>query len=111
MLDKMIFSKVRLKPGYLIYIVLPFEQNFASEDHLWIFGSRTNMTAKGGDIDLYVEISETDTEVVYQRKIKFVVALTKKIGEQKIDVIVKMLKSNIQLPIYDEAYNTWVKLI
>lgn len=69
------------------------------------------MTAKGGDIDLYVETSETGAEVVHQRKIKFLVALTKKIGEQKIDVIVKMLKSNIQLPIYDEAYNIGVKLI
>ena len=32
-----------------------FRVHFGREDHLWLFGSHTDDTKRGGDIDLYVE--------------------------------------------------------
>jgi len=33
------------------------EKYFGSDVHIWLFGSRVNDQAKGGDIDLYIEPS------------------------------------------------------
>jgi predicted nucleotidyltransferase len=53
---------------------------FGINTKIYLFGSRTDDTQKGGDIDLYVE---TDND----KKIQFLLKLEDKIGEQKIDVI------------------------
>ena len=56
-----------------------------------LFGSRVFDDQKGGDIDLYIEARPF--EDVYDKKIKFLVALDKRIGEQKIDVVISREKS------------------
>jgi len=55
-----------------------------------LFGSRTDNTKKGGDIDLFIQcnrpISRTEK---YRLKIKFLVQLKQLIGNQKIDVLIE----------------------
>lgn len=58
---------------------------FGNGASVYLFGSRIDDRKKGGDIDLYI-IPE-NTEDLYQKKLKFLVALEKLIGEQKIDIV------------------------
>ena len=51
---------------------------------VFLFGSRIDITKKGGDIDLYIK---TEVGNDFSHKIKFLVALEQQIGEQKVDVV------------------------
>ena len=44
-------------------------------------------------------------------KISFLRDLKKRIGDQKIDVIINVLEKNKQLRIYDEAKSTGIQLL
>ena len=57
---------------------------FGSSVQVILFGSRIEPLKKGGDIDLYIK---TDSDKSFLQKIKFLLAVEQKIGEQKIDVI------------------------
>ncbi len=54
-----------------------------------LFGSRTDDSQKGGDIDLFIYCNRMiSRSEQYQLKIKFLVQLKKIIGDQKIDVLI-----------------------
>lgn len=89
-------------------IIQTFQNFFSADDHIWLFGSRVDDTKRGGDIDLYIETQENDTRKLHDQKIKFLVNLEKKIGEQKIDVVIKTPQKI--LPIHEEARKTGVLL-
>ncbi len=97
---------MRLSPQVQTDIVQTFRQFFAADDHLWLFGSRVDDAKRGGDIDLYIETKEIDTDKLRDQKIKFLVSLERKIGEQKIDVVIKTPQKT--LPIHEEARATGV---
>jgi predicted nucleotidyltransferase len=83
---------------------------FGTESRVWLFGSRVNDQAKGGDIDLYIEPSmDNATDLVFA-KLQFLRDLHKKIGEQKIDVVLHRPNSKIDLPVYRIAKQTGVLL-
>lgn len=109
-LNQEIYAKVRLKPTDLDAIVQAFKRYFSENDHLWIFGSRVDLQARGGDIDLYVE-TKTNAKLAVEAKTKFVIDICKQIGEQKIDVVINLLKDDFNLPIYDIAIKQGVKLL
>ncbi|MFN7038087.1 MAG: nucleotidyltransferase domain-containing protein [Alphaproteobacteria bacterium] len=88
-----------------------FVQYFLPEDKIWLFGSRADPRKKGGDIDLYIETNLENLTKTIQLKIKFLVELKQRIGDQKIDVIIKNIQSKTHLPIYDEAKATGIELI
>ncbi len=52
---------------------------------LYLFGSRTNDTKRGGDIDLFLEIE--DKSNLFKRKISFLSKVKHDLGEQKIDLV------------------------
>ena len=58
---------------------------------VYLFGSRTDDSALGGDIDLYIPIlpqSPLNTpQTRAQSKIRFLAQLYQKLGEQKIDIV------------------------
>lgn len=89
-------------------IIETFESIFAPEDHLWLFGSRVDKTRKGGDIDLFIE-SSASSDDLYKKKIDFLVSLSAKIGEQKIDVITYHFGAP-SLAIQQEARKTGIRL-
>ena len=81
--QKNIYKNIRLKDKEIIAIknaVLNFDKNA----QIFIFGSRTDLNKKGGDIDLIV-ISEL---IDFEQKLKILAEIYKKIGEQKIDLII-----------------------
>jgi predicted nucleotidyltransferase len=55
-----------------------------SEASIWLFGSRTDDTKKGGDIDIAV----LSKKIRVMEKIRIKRSICNKIGEQKIDLLV-----------------------
>ncbi len=97
-------SKIRLSEFEIDSIKSAFRKNFPSVlDHLWLFGSRIDLSSAGGDIDLYIETYEDEWSKIIDLKIKFLVALEEQLGERKIDIVINRLKSQKILPIYEEG--------
>ena len=103
-------ENIRLTPFEIDAICTSFRTYFAPEDHLWLFGSRVNPKARGGDIDLYVE-TVLDASAAVKSETAFVVELWNKIGEQKIDVVLHLITSDYKLAIYDVARTEGVQLV
>jgi predicted nucleotidyltransferase len=80
------------------------QEVFGSTVEVFLFGSRVDDEKKGGDIDLYVK-AQTGNDLSH--KIKFLVSLEQKIGEQKIDVVLAIDKNR---PIEQQAINTGILL-
>ncbi len=95
---------MRLKTFELESIKESFNNCFTS-GKVYLFGSRIDDTKKGGDIDLYIDTSDTNR---VKRKIDFLRILKNKIGEQKIDLIISFDKSK---PIEQEAIKNGILLI
>jgi predicted nucleotidyltransferase len=96
---------MRLSNYEILSIKQVFKQ-FFQEGEIYLFGSRVNDDLKGGDIDLY--ISNHNVTNILERKLKFLVELKKKIGDQKIDLIIS---KDINRVIEQEAINKGVKLV
>ncbi len=93
-----------------------FEQNSIKETFtetfksgkIYLFGSRTDDTQRGGDIDLYIVLDYQESpEILFDKKIEFLGKLQNKIGEQKIDVIISKDKNRA---IEKEAFSTGIEL-
>ncbi|WP_457622330.1 nucleotidyltransferase domain-containing protein [Persephonella sp.] len=81
-------NNIRLTKEELEAIKETAKQVFGSNVRVWIFGSRVNPELKGGDIDIYIEIPDYEESNIFEKKIKYLVNLEDKIGEQKIDLLV-----------------------
>lgn len=103
--------KIRLSDHDIEALKSLFRQYFLEGDQLWLFGSRTDPLKKGGDIDLYIETKEETIEKALKMKSDFLWDLEKKIGEQKIDVVLHMVKFPYPLPIHDIARTEGIRLI
>ncbi len=101
---------MRLTQKQLEAIREVFLNSFLSGDKIWLFGSRVDDTKKGGDIDFYIE-TYYDDSVAIEKKITFLRELKKRIGDQKIDIILNLLKNNKTMRIYDEAKSSGVQLL
>lgn len=86
---------MRLSPYELESIKSSFLNNFGENDHLWLFGSRVDDSKRGGDIDLCIELAEEDSTKAFYAKLNFLYELTEKIGDQKIDVVLRLPGSNL----------------
>jgi len=95
---------MRLSSHEISSIKQVFNQ-FFQEGEIYLFGSRVNDDLKGGDIDLY--ISNHNVANILKRKLEFLVELKKKIGDQKIDLIIS---KDVNRVIEQEAINKGVKL-
>ena len=60
-------------------------ESFGEVD-IYLFGSRTDDSKKGGDIDIAVDVDLTREEFK-QQKLKFLIALIKQGLELKIDIV------------------------
>ena len=87
--------KVRLSEEEIKAIAETAKGIFGENVKVWLFGSRVDLDKRGGDIDLYVE-TEMEEDIL-RKKLKFLVKLEEKIGEQKIDVIIKPFDSKDEI--------------
>ena len=81
------------------------EEVFGKGTKVFLFGSRTDPTKKGGDIDLY--IIPTDRKDLFDKRIKFLSKLKLRIGDQRIDLV---LQEDPKRLIEREAMETGVEL-
>lgn len=59
---------------------------FGEGSRTYLFGSRTRDEAKGGDIDLYVQPTRTDS--LFQRKRRMASRLQMALGDQRFDIVI-----------------------
>jgi len=76
---------MRLSEYELISIVESFEKHFHAGD-IFLFGSRTDDTQKGGDIDLYIDTQ--DSADLFDKKLHLLADIKTKLGDQKIDIVI-----------------------
>lgn len=100
---------MRLTPHQLS-VIKTTAKIFGVSTGVWLFGSRVDDAARGGDIDLYIEPALTDADAIVDAKLRFMMEMHKKLGEQKIDVVIRNPQSDHDLPIYQVARQTGVKL-
>lgn len=62
------------------------QKTYGSKAKVYLFGSRTDDSAKGGDIDLLVCATGSNSSIM--NKIKTISLLQMSLGDQKIDLVV-----------------------
>lgn len=81
---------------------------FGEEAHVSLFGSRTDDSQRGGDIDLLVELPDLDSD--HRRKgLTLAALLQQRLGDQPIDVLV-IDPSTPLAPIHRNARATGIPL-
>lgn len=84
------------------------QRHFGVGVRVLLFGSRVRDDAFGGDIDLHIE-TEGSAEEALARELKLYAALQRRLGEQRIDIVVHRCDSPIRA-IDAEARRTGVAL-
>lgn len=77
---------MRLSPFEIETINGTARKYFGQETTVFLFGSRTDDSKKGGDIDLFMN-NTNEAVFTVEAKIHFLAELKSKIGDRKIDVV------------------------
>ena len=85
-------------------------KNFGQAARVWLFGSRVDEHRKGGDIDLYIEPEFQDADQLVDAKLNFLRDIHIRLGEQKVDVVIRREAFKEDLPIFRVARETGVRL-
>ena len=83
-------------------------QVFGNGASVWLFGSRVDDAAKGGDVDLLVKLESSTSEKVLLAG-RFNAMLQMKLGMQKFDVLVIDPSTKLK-PIHKQALDKGVRL-
>ncbi len=78
---------MRLTEHQRISIIENAKIVFVENSRIYLFGSRVDDNKRGGDIDMFIECDKCYNE--FKTILKFKSLLQRKIGSQKIDVVVK----------------------
>lgn len=84
-------------------------ENFGPDARVRLFGSRTDDTRRGGDIDLLVE-SSLEREQAFRAKVEALTDLHLALGEQKIDLVTCSVDSEHAPAVVETARETGVQL-
>lgn len=85
------------------------QKHFGQDTRIWLFGSRLDDRAKGGDIDLYLEPGLQDPAALVEAKLHALRELHQRLGEQRIDLVIRR-NSAPNLAIYQVALENGVRL-
>ena len=97
--------KVRLSEKQISTIKETAKSVFGEDCKVYIFGSRADLSRRGGDIDILILTKNTKNK--FKKKIKFIANLYKRLGEQKFDVIIT---DNPKTDIEKIAFKTGVEI-
>lgn len=82
---------------------------FGARAEVWLFGSRVDDTAKGGDVDLFVRAMSGDADELAAARFAFLARLKRRIGDRKIDLVLQRDGGEV-LPIHELARQQGIKL-
>lgn len=99
---------MRLSKNQIEVIRRTVREVFGVEADVKLFGSRANDDARGGDIDLLVEMPTIVVEPE-RKTLQLVARLQLRLGDQPIDVLVLDPSTPRQL-IHEQAIHTGIKL-
>lgn len=100
---------MRLSERHREIIKLTLLKYFGAGSYVRLFGSRVDDTARGGDIDLYIEPEIDAVDDIVEAKLDALAELHRLLDDQKIDLVINR-KVGIVLPIYKIAKDTGVRL-
>ena len=98
---------MRLDPKTIPRIVHAVRENFGIDAEVWLFGSRTDDSKRGVDIDLYVE-TDIERDVIVHRS-RLLRQLEEIFGEQKIDLAVRPRRRPLH-PLHEIAREQGIRL-
>lgn len=75
---------------------------------VFLFGSRTDDTRRGGDIDLLIQ-AKYSVEARSHKELKIVARLQRLLGDQPIDVLI-IDPDTVHQPIHEQALHTGITL-
>lgn len=81
---------------------------FGADVTVWLFGSRLNDQAKGGDIDLLIQLNKSTPDKA-QLALRYNALLQMQLGMQKFDILV-IDPTTQQLSIHQQALTNGVQL-
>lgn len=99
---------MRLSQNQIEVVRRTVREVFGMEAEVKLFGSRTNDDARGGDIDLLVELPTIVVEPE-RKTLQLVARLQLRLGDQPIDVLV-LDPSTPRQSIHEQAIRTGIKL-
>ena len=99
---------MRLTPEQAEIIRNAARKYFGANARIWLFGSRTDDSARGGDIDLLVE-PRTSLPNPFVAAIRLEVDLQNALGDQKIDILISEADKE-ETPIHRIARSTGIQL-
>ncbi|MFY0663245.1 MAG: nucleotidyltransferase domain-containing protein [Natronospirillum sp.] len=100
---------MRISDSERAIITTILHKHFGAASQIRVFGSRVDDSAKGGDIDLYIEPELESAEQLVDAKLNALVELRLALGEQKIDLVINR-RAGVNLPIYSVAKETGLVL-
>ncbi len=89
-------------------------RHFGAQARLWLFGSRVDDGARGGDFDLMVQANEADADVLYGAKLALLSDLhaTPEFDGEHIDIVLYSPRLDPTLrPIQHEALAHGLELV
>lgn len=85
-------------------------ETFGADAQVCLFGSRTDDTKRGGDIDLLITTRLSDIQTIMRAEISLLTKLQNRLGEQKIDVLLDYPSRKERPPIFSVARKTGIVL-
>lgn len=103
---------MRLRPVEIQAVIQAATDTFPPGTNVYLFGSRLDDRARGGDIDLLVEppTSWSPRQVV-DRRTRFVATLYRLLEEQRIDVLVAPADAPDPRPVVARARQHGVRVV
>ena len=86
------------------------EEFFGPSVRVRLFGSRADDTARGGDIDLLIEVTTTDPAVIMRAQTLLMARLLARLGDREVDVLVDYPSRQTHPPIFDVARREGIPL-
>lgn len=99
---------MRLSPQQITAIRCDVAQLAGDAARVWLFGSRVRDEARGGDVDLLVELNEPVAEPA-QLSARLAARISRSIYGRKVDVLIQA-PNLLKLPIHAIAFTEGIRL-
>ena len=99
---------MRLSTAQIEAIKQETQHFFGAQAEVWLFGSRVDNMAKGGDVDLFVRSGMSDADRLAAARFSFLARLKRRIGDRKIDLVLQREGGEV-LPIHELAKQQGVR--